>query len=339
MLASLVGLAPRIVARMTRRDRMRLGVYGVSAVASVWATFLGLGELFRATLGVASGLLAGLFLAALHLFVLRIVVAGGGMSLAVGRREAALWRAGKGTLVLLALIGAFAAQGVVVLFLERPLSASVAEHREVLLEVRSQGVRARFDALELALEDERELFLRTSKPSKVHALYTEEARRAILATFDRKKVALDDRRRAAERDVRLYREHLWTREFEGRRILEAWRVHTSTAAWGTLALTCVAALPALLRLFFRSAFASYYAKRWELDRRLVAADFARTMHLVDAALAANLRRVRDDAPAPRRAPSPYADPAFAAGLRAGYGLIDGRVIDTIHATAARGRRE
>lgn len=323
---------------MTRRERRRLGAYGVAAVASVLLTFLGLGELFRATLGVASGLFAGLFLAALHLFVLRIVVAGGGMSLAVGRREAGQWRAGRGTLILIAAIGAFAAQGIVVLRLERPLSASVAEHREVLLEVRSQSVRARFDALEAELAEECALFEGTSKPTHVHAAYTDEERRSALAALERRKVELEDRRRSAEREVRLYREHLWTREFEGRRILEAWRVHTATAAWGTLALTLLAALPALLRLSFRSVFASYYAKRWEIDRRIVAADYARAMELVDAALAANVRRVRADAPAPKRAPSPFAEPAFGAGLRAGYGLLDGRLIDTLHATEARGRR-
>ncbi len=330
MLARLVGFAPHVVTRMPRAATWRLHAFGAAGLFSVALTFFGLGELFRAALGPFFGVFAGTFLAVLHFFVLRILVAGGGMSLSVSRREAARWRAGRGAIFLFAAVGSFAAQGIVVMALEAPLAGSVSEHREALFEVRRQSVAQQFDDLAYDLRDEELAFQKSAQPSEIYARYTEGEKVARATEFVHRKAQLEDRRHAADRELNLYRDHLWSREFEGRRIAEAWRSHWTTASQVTFVGILIAALPALLRVLFRSAFSSYYARRWESDRRLVLRHHSATVERVRAELTDYLRAVSPDAPIPEFARGPYVDPAFMSELRAGHGLVDGRVVDTTH---------
>ncbi len=327
MLTSLAGLTPGLVDAMPRRTRRLLRAYAAAALVSVASTFFGLGELFRATLGTAFGIFAGVLFAALELWVLRILVAGGGMSLALGRREAAQWRAGRGALVQLALVGLFSAQGVVVVALEKPLGASVADHRGALLAARRHGFTSGFRARQAALDAERAELDQAHRAAKPRSLFAHAATAEQFTDWAARRDRLAEDRRRADRDLYVYREHLWTREFEGRRITEAWRAHTWTAAFVTLVVALLTVLPALLRARARSAFASYYARRWEVDRHLVLAAHEHTVAAIERSLRECVRRVSPDAPAPRVGTSPFQEPAFGGALLAGHGLVLGPVAD------------
>lgn len=335
MFASVVGFSSTILARMPRRVRRRLDAFGLAAVASITLTFVGLGELFRATLGTVAGMAFGVFLAILHFGVLRIVVAGGGMSLALPRTQAARWRAGRGPIGLFAVIGVFVAQGIVVMALEHPLGLSAGEHRLALFEVRSQRVWRELDDEESALADaERQAVVQvprfdgTKDPEQEHVADDLLLRRSQLR----------ERRVKAQRELEIYHDHLAQREFEGRRIAEAWGAHFATAAAVTALVAFFSALPAILRVLFRSAFSSYYGRRWEADRRLVLHWHGQTSAKMKDAFESRLWAIAPNGPIPECAPDPYLDPAFKSELRPGHGFLEGPLADTTRAIPWSPRR-
>ncbi len=337
MFARLAGFTPHHVARLPAAARRRLEGFGVASVAASFTVFLGLGELFRAMLGsVLVGLTVGLFLSILFLTVVRILVAGGGMSLGVGRGEAARWRAGRAPVLIFAIIGAISAQGIVVMALDGPLARSVAEYRKALLEVRRQGREAAFDAAESAFTEEAKQLAREEKPSEFRTKMATKRHQEELHALDRRRADLGEARRLGERDLGLYEAHLQEREFEGRRIAEAWRTASLVSLVVLCIVTGIIVSPAVLRVVFRSALASYYARRWEADRRIVLADYEHSVHAAHTAMGQYLRAINDAAVNPQHPPGPFKDPAFRTAQRAGHGLLDGVVVDTRHRQGTQG---
>lgn len=312
-LAALLGYDPSRVAELLPGHQRALAAAALAAVPGV--ALLSLSAAYGTWLAsdvVALGLAVGVGVGAYLLNLLRVAVAGGGVGPQQPIAVVTTWRPRTVPLFMLALLGVFFAQPLVLGLLAGEQDASIAELRRALVETHAKAVlapalelektassaaadaHARFVARQAVLAERRRelssLAAGQEGRATVERALAEDlaALGALSAEVDRAvarvRAAVARREDAERREVQSYRRHVERSHFLLKRVQLTWARPVRPLALSWL-MVMLMVLPWLASATFaRRASRSYEARRWNANRKIIDAAYSQTRNLEASAL-------------------------------------------------------
>ena len=310
-LAAGLGYDPDRVAELSPRLRRALAVVALSSLPALvlLTAAAGYGAYLASDvvgLGVAVGLGGGLYL----LNLLRVAVAGGGVGPQQPYANVTSFMPRTVPLVMLALLGVFFAQPLILAGLAREQDPQVDELRRALVQLHTdamlkplvaertraeaslQSARSRLTAAQATLEARKRELASLGGPGRltVERAVAEDTRtvEAARAEVDRLVAALaahqDREARVSTQDLEPYQRHLARSHFLLRRVQLTWEAPLRPLL-ATLAMVLLMVLPWVTSATVgRTAARAYEAARWKMNRALIDTAYAEARRREAAAL-------------------------------------------------------